>query len=96
MTAYVIVDMAVTDPVAIESYRKLAGESVAAHGGRFVVRGGPVEVLDGDWNPTRVVVISFPDLPRARAWRSSPDYRRACEIRDRAATTRMILVEGIA
>jgi len=96
MSAYVIVEMTVTDPVAIEGYRKLAGESVAAAGGRFIVRGGPTEVLDGDWSPQRVVVIAFPDMASARAWRSSPGYRRACEIRDRAATTRMILVEGIA
>jgi len=77
------------------AYAKLAAPAVQKAGGRFIVRGGPIEVLDGDWAPQRVVVISFPDLVRARAWRSSPDYRRACEIRDRAAKTKMILVEGV-
>jgi len=96
MTAYVIVEMTVTDPVRIEEYRKLAGASIAAHGGRFVVRGGQTEVLDGDWNPQRIVVIVFPDRDRARAWRNSPEYGEACRIRDRAASTRMILVEGVA
>ena len=71
MTAYVIVDMNVTDPVRIEEYRRLAGESVAAMGGEFVVRGGRMEVLDGDWKPERVVVIRFPSLEQARRWRAS-------------------------
>jgi uncharacterized protein (DUF1330 family) len=96
MAAFVIVDMTVTDPEKIEEYRKLAGESVAAHGGRFIVRGGRTEVLDGDWSPKRVVVIEFPGMDEARRWRSSSQYGKACEIRNRAATTRMILVEGAA
>lgn len=94
MTAYVIVEMTVTDPVRIEDYRKQAGASVAAYGGKFIVRGGRIERLDGDWNPQRIVVIEFPGVEQARKWRSSPEYRAACEIRDRAASTRMILVEG--
>ena len=94
MAAYVIVDMTVTDPAAIEEYRKLAGASVAAAGGRFLVRGGKMEVLDGDWKPQRVVVIEFPSLERAKFWRGSPEYGKACEVRDRAAKTRMIVVEG--
>ena len=96
MAAYAIVDMTVTDAVKIEEYRKLAGASVAAHGGRFLARGGKFVVVDGDWNPQRIVLIEFPDLERAQRWRASPDYRQACEIRDRAATTRMVLVEGVA
>ena len=96
MTAYVIVDMTVKDPVKIEEYRKLAGASIAAHGGRFLVRGGRMEILDGDWNPQRVVLIEFPGMEQAKRWRSSADYGKACEIRDRAAATRMILVEGAA
>ena len=94
MAAYVIVDMTVTDHAAIEGYRQLAGASVVAHGGKFLVRGGTIAVLDGDWNPQRIVVIEFPSVAQARAWRSSPDYREACAIRDRAARTRMLLVEG--
>ena len=96
MTAYVIVDMTVTDTVKIEEYRKLAGASVAAHGGKFLVRGGRTEVLDGGWNPQRLVVIEFPGMEQAKRWRSSPDYGKACEIRDRAAKTCMLLVEGSA
>jgi uncharacterized protein (DUF1330 family) len=95
MPAYVIVDMTVTDPVAIEGYRRQAGASVAAMGGRFLARGGKMEVFDGDWKPQRVVVIEFPSLEQARLWRQSPEYGRACEVRDRAARTRMIVVEGV-
>ena len=94
MPAYVIVDMTVTDPVGIEEYRRQAGASVAAMGGRFLVRGGKMEVFDGDWKPQRVVVIEFPSLEQARLWRQSPQYGKACEVRDRAARTRMIAVEG--
>jgi uncharacterized protein (DUF1330 family) len=94
MTAYVIVDMAVTDPVQIEEYRRQAGASVAVMGGKFLVRGGKTEVLDGDWKPQRIVVIEFPSMEQAKLWRLSPEYGKACEIRDRAAQTRMILVEG--
>jgi len=96
MAAYVIVDMTVTDPVKIEEYRKLAGATVAALGGKFLARGGKTEVFDGDWKPQRIVVIEFPSLEQAKLWRSSPEYGKACEIRDRAARTRMIVVEGVA
>lgn len=96
MAAYVIVDMTVTDPVKIEEYRKLAGATVAAQGGKFLARGGKTEVFDGDWEPQRIVVIEFPSLEQAKRWRSSPEYGGACEVRDRAARTRMIVVEGSA
>jgi len=96
MAAYAIVEMTVTDPVRIEDYRRLAGASVAAFGGRFLVRGGRTEVVDGDWTPQRIVVIEFPGMDQARRWRASPEYGKAREIRDRAATTRMLLVEGTA
>ena len=96
MAASVIVDMTVTDTVKIEEYRKLAGASIAALGGKFLARGGKTEVLDGDWKPQRIVVIEFPSLEQAKQWRTSPEYGKACEIRDRAASTRMIVVEGAA
>jgi uncharacterized protein (DUF1330 family) len=96
VTAYVIVDMEVTDPVGILDYRKLAEASVAQYGGRFIVRGGATEILDGEWQPKRVVVLEFPSAPEARRWHSSPEYAAACRIRNRAANTNMILVEGHA
>ena len=95
MAAYVIVEMEVTDPVGIEEYRKLAAASVAAYGGRFVVRGGNTEALEGDWQPKRIVVLEFPSTARAKEWWGSKDYATARVIRERAAKTRMILTEGI-
>jgi len=95
MTTYVVVEMTVTDPVAIEEYRKLAGAAIAQYGGRFLARGGRTETFDGDWHPQRIVVLEFPSLEDARTWRSSQEYRAACEIRDRAARTRMVDVEGM-
>jgi len=95
MAAYVIVEMTVTDPVGIEDYRKLAGAAVAQYGGRFLARGGRSETFDGDWRPQRLVVLEFPGLEEAKKWRASPEYQAACKIRDCAASTRMVLVEGI-
>jgi uncharacterized protein (DUF1330 family) len=96
MTAYVIVEMTVTDPVRIEEYRKLAGASVAQYEGRFIVRGGRSETLDGNWHPERLIVLEFRSLDQAKRWHASPEYRSACEIRNRAASTRMVAVEGTA
>jgi uncharacterized protein (DUF1330 family) len=96
MAAYVIVEMTVTDPVKIEEYRKLAGATITAHGGRFLARGGKTQAFDGDWKPQRIVVIEFPSLEQAGIWRASPEYGKACKIRDRAARTRMLVVEGVA
>jgi len=96
MSAYVIVEMTVTDPVRIEDYRKLAGASVAQYGGRFLVRGGRSETFDGNWQPQRLVVLEFPGLAEAKRWHASPEYRAACKIRDEAANTRMVAVEGNA
>ena len=95
MTTYIIVEMDVIDPVGIEEYRKLAGASVTAHGGRFIVRGGVTETLEGGWDPKRIVVLEFPDTATAKRWWSSPDYATARVIRERTAKTRMILVEGV-
>jgi uncharacterized protein (DUF1330 family) len=92
--AYVICDIDVTDPDAYERYKALAGPSVAAQGGTYLVRGGATEVLEGDRKPNRVVVIEFPDGDAARAWWDSPEYREARAIRAPAATASVIVVEG--
>jgi uncharacterized protein (DUF1330 family) len=94
MAAYVIVEMEITDPVAIEAYRRLAAASVAKHGGRFIVRGGKLEFLEGGWEPERIVVLEFPDAAQAKTWWSSAEYAAARLVRNTAARTRMILVEG--
>lgn len=95
MKAYIIVDVTITDLVLYEEYKKLTPASLVPFDGKFVVRGGAVETLEGDWNPSRFVVLEFPSKEKAKAWWSSPDYAPAKAIRQSAATTGMILVEGV-
>lgn len=95
MAAYVILDVTVTDPVGYEEYRKLATPTVAAYGGKYLVRGGKVETLEGNWNPGHVVVLEFESVARARQWLSSPEYCAAQEWRHKAAVSNLIIVEGV-
>jgi uncharacterized protein (DUF1330 family) len=94
MPAYVIVDVKVTDPVEYEAYKKLTPAAVAAFDGKFIVRGGKTETLEGDWNPERMVVLEFPSVARAKAWWNSALYTKAKLIRQRSASTQMLVVEG--
>lgn len=95
MAAYVIVDIQVNDPVRYEDYKKLAAPTVAAYGGRYVVRGGATHTLEGDWVPGRLVVLEFPTSDNAREWWASEVYRPAKELRHATADADMILVEGV-
>lgn len=95
MSALIIVDIDVTDPVRYEDYKRLASASIAAWGGRYLVRGGESEVLDGDWTPRRLVVLEFDSVDQAKAWRASPEYAQAKAVREECARSNMIVVEGI-
>ena len=94
MPGYVIADVEVTDPAAYEEYRTLVPATVAKYGGRYLVRGGAHEVREGDWRPTRVVVLEFPSVADARRWYDSEEYRPAKAIRHRAARSKVLIVEG--
>lgn len=94
MPAYIIADVEVTDPAGYEPYRPLAAASIARFGGRFLVRGGAAELLEGAPAPNRTVVIEFPDAGTARRWYRSEEYQRALKIRQAASRGRLILVEG--
>jgi len=94
MAAYVISSIRVTDPVEYAKYRALSGPSVEQYGGRFLVRGGAYEVLEGDWDPQRVVVVAFDDAGQARRWWFSKEYAAAKAVRREAATANFILIEG--
>jgi uncharacterized protein (DUF1330 family) len=94
MPAYVILDVNVTDPARYEDYKRLSGAALAAHGGRFVVRGGRTETLEGDWRPARIVVLEFDSAEQAKRWYDSEEYRGPKAIRQEASEGRMILVEG--
>jgi uncharacterized protein (DUF1330 family) len=95
MSAYVIVEVSIHDPVLYEDYKKLTPAAIAAYGGRFVVRGGQTEALEGNWQPERIVVLEFPSVAIAKEWWASDQYTKAKEIRQRAATTKMLVVEGV-
>lgn len=95
MSAYVIVDINVHEPVEYEEYKRTAAPTLAPYGGRYIVRGGATRVLEGAWTPHRLVVLEFPSAERAFAWWDSPEYRPVRAIRQRTAATSMILVEGI-
>lgn len=96
MPAYIIVDVNVTEPSRYEDYKKLTPASLVPYDGKFIVRGGKTETLEGDWLPGRIVVLEFPDAGKAKAWWSSAGYAPAKAIRQSASVTKMILVEGIA
>src|SRR5438105_2797789 len=96
MPAYVVVEIEIHDPAGYDRYKTLAPPSIAAYGGRYLVRGGEVAVLEGTWRPTRLVVLEFPSPERARAWWDSPEYAEAKALRQRCATTQMIAIDGVA
>ena len=96
MPAYVIVEVTVANPEPYAAYRDLAGASVARHGGRFLVRGGAVTPLEGDWHPQRFVVIEFPSVEAARGFYFSADYQEALKVRLANSTGRAFIVEGYA
>ena len=94
MPAYIVVQIAIDDPVTYQRYKDLAPPSIAAYGGRYVVRGGHSEVLEGSWQPPRLVVLEFPTVAQARRWWSSPEYAPAKALRQKSAHTEMLLIEG--
>ena len=96
MPAYIIVQVDVTDAAGYAEYKDMVPSSLAAYGGKFTVRGGACETLEGTWSPKRIVVLEFPDMSRAKQWWASDEYRAARELRQRTARTELIVVEGVA
>jgi uncharacterized protein (DUF1330 family) len=93
--AYVIATVDVKDPVRYEDYKTLVPPSIAAFGGRFVARGGKTDVLEGDWNPNRLVILEFPNAERARQWYDSPEYAAAKALRQATSTGSLVLIQGV-
>jgi uncharacterized protein (DUF1330 family) len=96
MPAYLISQITVRDTATYERYKELAPPSIAIYGGRYVVRGGATETLEGSWRPTRLVILEFPSVERARAWWDSPEYAAAKALRQACADTEMLLVDGLS
>lgn len=94
-SAYILANVTVTNPEQYEEYRKLSTIAMKAHGAEPCVRGGAVQVLEGDWTPNRVVILKFPSVEAARAFYDSPEYQAAKSARQGAAVMRMVLVEGV-
>ena len=96
MPAYIIVDVNIHDLAQYEEYKRLTPASVTAFGGKFIVRGGATETLEGDWQPGRIVVLEFPSVDRAKEWWASEMYAPAKGLRQRISTTRMLVVDGVS
>ncbi len=96
MPAYLIVDCEVTDAERYEAYKLLAPPAIAKYGGRYLVRGGEMTPMEGDWRPSRVVVLEFPDVETAKRFYVSPEYAAARAQRAGAARMNIVLVPGIS
>jgi uncharacterized protein (DUF1330 family) len=94
MAAYVIGEIEVTDPAVYEEYRKQVPAVVAKYGGRFIVRGGRVEPLEGGWSPKRFVALEFPSMEQALKWYRSEEYAPLIRLRQKASRGKLIIVEG--
>ena len=95
MTAFVIVDIDVHDPVGYEEYKKLAPAAVAHYGGKYIARGGKTETLEGDWSPSRLVILEFENSEQAKKWLYSEEYREARKMRHATAHSKMVVIEGV-
>jgi uncharacterized protein (DUF1330 family) len=94
VAAYVIANVTVHDAEAYRAYTALTPKTIADHGGRFIARGGDVDVLEGEWRPSRLVIIEFPSIEAARAWYTSPEYEEAKEIRLAHSDTELVLTDA--
>ncbi len=94
MAAYFLVDVAVNDPQLYAEYRKLVMPTLEKYGGRFLVRGGTVETIEGSWSPERFVILEFENTEQFQRWYYSPEYTEARAIRFKASNASAILVQG--
>ena len=95
MSAYFIVDIDIHDAAGLEEYRKQVPATITKYGGRFIVRGGKVEQLEGEWQPKRLVLLEFPSVEQVRRWYDSEEYRPLKAMRLKASNSNLILVEGV-
>jgi uncharacterized protein (DUF1330 family) len=95
MAAYAIADVRIRDQSLVGKYRELSQSSIAKYGGRYIVRGGPVQTMEGDWSPQIFVIVEFPTMERLREWYGSPEYAEALKIRASAMDRDLICIEGV-
>jgi len=95
MAAYMIVDLEITDLEGFREYQKRVGSTLESYGGKFLVRGGNYETLEGDWHPHRLVMLEFPSVEQAKRWYNSDEYAPVKDIRLKTANTQGILIQGV-
>lgn len=95
MAAYVIVHNEIFDATLFEEFRRKVGATIEASGGRYLVRGGDTEVIDGDWDPERIIIVEFDSAEQAKSWLTSPEYLAIREIRVKSADANVVIVEGV-
>ncbi|MDQ3170487.1 MAG: DUF1330 domain-containing protein [Acidobacteriota bacterium] len=96
MAAYVVVNVDVNDPVRYEAYKTMVPPTVAAYGGKFLVRGAPLHEMEGQWPRKRLVIVEFPDVASAKAWWASEEYAGAKALRQANSSADLVIVEGVA
>ena len=94
MAAYLIADIEVTNPEGFKKYQEAVPATIAKHGGKYLVRGGEVEPMEGDWTPTRMVVLEFPNMTTLKKWYNSDDYQNIIADRTDNSNGNMVFVEG--
>ena len=95
MAAYIIVQLEITDPETFETYRAQVPATLEPYGGEYIVRGGDMEVLEGEWEAPRCVILKFPDMEVAKAWHESPEYQGPKALRQAASKGNMVVVDGV-
>jgi uncharacterized protein (DUF1330 family) len=95
MAAYLVVDIGISNPTQFEEYKKLAPAAIAKYGGRYIIRGGAYEVLEGNWKPERVTIVEFESMEKGKEFYNSPEYQTAIKARAGAANFKALLVQGI-
>ncbi len=95
MPAYVIADIEITDPEGFAQYRERVPATIEKFGGRYLTRGGAVEVLEGAWSPNRCVIVEFPSMAQMKAWWNAPEYLPLRALRERTTNSNLIVVEGV-
>ena len=95
MAAYIVVQVDIKDPERFAEYRTMVPATLEKYGGRFLVRGGAHETLEGDWSPKRLVVLEFDSVEKAKGWWDSEEYREPKALRQASADTQLVVVEGV-
>ena len=95
MPAYLIADIEVIDSAGFKEYQQKVPATIAAHGGRYIARGGATEVLEGVWSPKRCVLLEFPSMAQFKVWWNSPEYRPLRALRERTAKSNVVVTEGL-